>query len=99
MDGGQLMRRAAFAALTAVSILLAAGCGQSYDDKIEACTKAVRAHDFEAFPLDEGDRLSACKGLKEEDVNAILFHNAMDDLGWLDDEGNFDKNKMLESTP
>lgn len=89
------MRRTA---AVVAGLMLLAGCGQSYEDKVEACTKAVRAHDFNTHPLSEGERVSGCGDLKEEDYNTIVLHNVMGDLGWLDDEGNFDKNKMLEST-
>jgi hypothetical protein len=38
----------------------------------------------------------ACEDVKKDDYGALVVSNAINDLGWTDDEGNFDKNKMLE---
>lgn len=81
-----------------VALVLVTGCGgPSYDEQVLSCQEALAAHDFDADPLEEGERLPACSGLKKDDYNALVMSRVIDDLGWTDDEGNFDENKMLDS--
>jgi hypothetical protein len=89
------MRRAATPVALA-ALLLTASCGQSYEDKVEACGKAARTHDFEADPLDQGERLPECESLKEDDYDTIIIDVILKDQGWVDDEGNFNRDKLLE---
>ncbi|MGW1669017.1 hypothetical protein [Streptomyces sp. NPDC002324] len=84
------------ALLTASVLLLAGGavgCSKSYDEIGEDCVAALKDRA-------DGDKEKpeACEGLKEDDYQALLMSQTIDDLGWTDDEGNFDKNKMLEDT-
>jgi hypothetical protein len=37
--------------------------------------------------------------VKKDDYDTLVFGSAIDGLGWTDKDGNFDVNKMLESTP
>lgn len=85
-------RTLATVALAAALPLLAA-CGDSYEDKTTACITAVKER---TDP--DGTRPAACDGISDEDYATIVFGNAIDDLGWTDDEGRFDKNKMIEET-
>ena len=63
----------------------------SYDDIVKDCMRAVeeRADGDKSKP-------AACDELKEKDYDAVILNHVIDDLGWTDDEGNFDKNKMIE---
>ncbi|MER7574913.1 hypothetical protein [Streptomyces sp. NPDC126514] len=45
----------------------------------------------------EKNRPGACDSLSEDDYTALLMAKSIDGLGWTDDEGNFAKNKMLDS--
>ncbi|MDX3587603.1 hypothetical protein [Streptomyces europaeiscabiei] len=86
------MRRTAIAITTALLLAGGAvGCSKSYDEIGEDCVAALKERK-------EGDKAKpeACEGLKEDDYQALLMSQAIDDLGWTDDEGNFDEDKMLE---
>ncbi|MEV4040926.1 hypothetical protein [Streptomyces umbrinus] len=63
----------------------------TYGDTVSACEKALasRAEGNKAKP-------DACDGVKDDDYDALIMSKVIDDLGWTDDEGNFDKNKMIE---
>ncbi|WP_406342288.1 hypothetical protein [Streptomyces sp. NBC_00648] len=80
-------------ALTLLRAATLAACGSdkpSLDQIAHNCAKAVEART-------EGDktRPAACNGLSDDDYTALLASKAMDDLGWLDDNGDFDPNRML----
>lgn len=81
----------------AAVLMLATGCSPSYDEQVLTCQKALKAHDFDAHPLGEGERLPQCEALKEKDYDALSENELMDRLGWLDDEGNFDEGRMRDS--
>ncbi|MFF4346787.1 hypothetical protein [Streptomyces sp. NPDC001530] len=66
----------------------------SYDDIVKDCQKALAAQ----YKANGKGKPSACKDVKDDDYDVLVLNAAMGDLGWLDDDGNFDKNKMLEST-
>lgn len=66
----------------------------SYNDIVKDCQKALAAQSKAGGK----GKPSACKDVKEDDYTYLVANAAMDDLGWTDDEGNFDKNKMLEDT-
>lgn len=80
----------------ATVLVLATGCGKSYDEQIVECREALATHDFDAAPLDEGERLPECEGLEKDDYEALSLNAALDRLGWLGEDGEFDKNKMLD---
>jgi hypothetical protein len=40
----------------------------------------------------------ACKDVKDDDYTALVMNNAINDLGWTDEDGNLDENQMLEDT-
>lgn len=80
----------------ATAVLLAGlagvtGCSQSYEEQAEACLTALkaRADGDKAKPAD-------CEGLKRKDYTALVMSVAIDDLGWTDEDGKFDENKMLD---
>ena len=81
------------AALLACLLLAggAIGCSKSYDQIGEECVAALKER-----PKGDKAKPEACEGLKDKDYQALLMSQTIDDLGWTDDEGNFDENKMLE---
>ncbi|OQR65971.1 hypothetical protein B6E66_01255 [Streptomyces maremycinicus] len=66
----------------------------SYDDVVKDCQEALVAQS-EAGGKGKPD---ACKDVKDDDYSALVLNNAIGDLGWTDEDGNFDKNKMIEDT-
>ncbi|RMB80103.1 hypothetical protein [Streptomyces shenzhenensis] len=89
------MRRAT--ALLAAALLLGggtAGCSdsKSYDEIVKDCTQALKGR-----PEGEKTKPDACKGVHADDYDALLMSQVIDDLGWTDEDGNVDKNKMLDS--
>ncbi|MGW5737000.1 MULTISPECIES: hypothetical protein [Streptomyces] len=68
----------------------------TYAEKLKRCEKAVAAYDFEANPVPEGDTIPGCEDVDRDDYLALAMNKTMDDLGWLDEDGRFDKNKMLD---
>jgi hypothetical protein len=90
------MRRTTTATLLAAACLLLAaattGCSKSYDEIAEDCVAALK----DRKPGDES-KPDACEGLKKDDYDALVIsHVLRDELGWIDEDGNVDKNKMLE---
>ena len=81
------------AALAAGLLLTLTSCGQSYEESVAQCVQALRDRT-------EGDKgkPEECGEVKEDDYTALVASQAIDDLGWTDEDGNFDKNKMLEDT-
>lgn len=67
-------------------------CGQSYEEKTEDCLTALkaRAKGDKSKPTD-------CEGIKHKDYVTLVMSVAIDNLGWTDEDGKFDKNKMLDS--
>lgn len=66
----------------------------SYDDIVKGCQKALaeqRAAGGEGRP-------DACKDVKDDHYGAIIVHQVMGEQGWLDEDGRFDKNRMLEDS-
>lgn len=94
-----MRRRTAIVSTTALAIAgTAAGLGvwlsqPSYDDVVKGCEKALAAQ----MKAGGSGKPGACKGVKSGDYTAIAASVAMGHLGWLDDSGNFDENKMLDS--
>lgn len=84
----------AFAAGVAVTTWLI--IRPTYADELKRCEKAVAAYNFEAAPVAEGDTIPGCEGIDRDDYLALTGNKAMGDLGWLDEDGRFDKSKMLE---
>lgn len=68
------------------------GCGQSYEEKAEDCLTALKARA-------DGDKSkpAECEGIKRKDYLSLVMSVAIADLGWTDEDGKFDKNKMLDS--
>lgn len=81
--------------LLAACLLLAgatAGCSKSYDEIAEDCVAALKER-----KAGDKSKPEACEGLKDDDYQALLMsHVLRDELGWVDEEGNVDKGKMLE---
>lgn len=84
-------RRATAATITA--LLLATGCGQSYDDIVKSCHKALVER-----PASETGKPAACKDVKEEDYTVIAASAAIERLGWTDANGKFSQEKMLQDS-
>ncbi|MFD9256956.1 hypothetical protein [Streptomyces sp. NPDC059538] len=82
-------------ALTALaaSLLLATGCS-TYDDHVQSCIKAVKAR-----PASDKTKPEPCEPLKEDDYTLIVMSTVVDGLGWTDENGNVDPNKMIQTTP
>lgn len=93
------MRRTHLIAII-IAAVLALGGGTwwltqpSYDDIVKGCQQALKAQ----FKADEKGKPEACNDVKEDDFTALVANAAMDDLGWLDEDGRFDENKMMEDT-
>ena len=87
--------RRILAVLLTVTTVAAGGVGctsePSYDDIVKACAKALKAQ-YEAGGEGKPDD---CKSVKEDDYTALVASAAMDHLGWTDENGNFDEDKML----
>ncbi|MGW0869932.1 hypothetical protein ACWD3Z_05500 [Streptomyces sp. NPDC002740] len=66
----------------------------SYDDIVKDCQKALAAQS-EAGGKGKPD---ACDEVKDDDYTALVFSNTIGDLGWTDEDGNFDENKMIEDS-
>jgi hypothetical protein len=64
----------------------------SYDEIVQECQQAL-ADQSEAGGKGKPE---ACEEVKEDDYSALVMNNVLGDLGWTDEEGRFDKNKMLE---
>ncbi|NGO06938.1 hypothetical protein G5C60_04495 [Streptomyces sp. HC44] len=67
----------------------------SYDDVVKDCQKALAAQ----IKAGGKGKPSTCNDVEEDDYSAILMHQIMDNEGWLDEDGRFDKNKMFEDAP
>ncbi|CAM5718334.1 hypothetical protein [Streptomyces fumanus] len=90
------MTRTTTALLAAVVLLGggAAGCSESksQDEIAKDCVAALKARA-------EGDKGKPkdCEGLGDDDYDALLMsHVLTDDLGWVDEDGNVDREKMLD---
>lgn len=72
----------------------AVGCSSepSYEEVTKQCAEALK----EQYEADGKGKPDACEDVKEDDYTALVASAAMGDLGWTDDEGNFDEDKMLE---
>ncbi|MFE2560945.1 MULTISPECIES: hypothetical protein [Streptomyces] len=85
-------------ALAALTLLLAAGAtacssGPTYDESVKLCRKALVAQ-----PEGETGKPKECEPLNEDDYGTVKMSAVIDRLGWTDENGQFDKNKMLEDT-
>jgi hypothetical protein len=65
----------------------------SYDDIARDC-----AHALKERAKGDKEKPSACGGLTDDDYSALLMSQTLDDLGWIDEDGKLDKNKMLEDS-
>ncbi|MCX4993836.1 hypothetical protein [Streptomyces longwoodensis] len=96
------MKRRLIALIITGTIVVAAGVTSlviwlskpSYDDVVKDCQKALVAQS----KAGEKGKPGACKDVKDDDYTALVMSNAINDLGWTDEDGNFDENKMLEDT-
>ncbi|WP_432010163.1 hypothetical protein [Streptomyces cucumeris] len=81
----------AAATLAAGLLLTACSSGPSQEEIAKQCVAALKDRA-------EGDksRPSACKGLSEDDYNTLVIGQAIDDTGWIGEDGEVDKNKMLD---
>ncbi|MFG3170590.1 hypothetical protein [Streptomyces sp. NPDC048200] len=89
------MRRTATALLAAALLLAGAvGCSseKSQDEIAKDCVAALKAR-----PDGDKAKPADCKGLSEDDYQTLLMsHVLTDDLGWVDGDGNVDREKMLD---
>ncbi|WP_129307981.1 hypothetical protein [Streptomyces sp. L2] len=65
----------------------------SYNDTLDACAKALDTQ----YKAGGHGKPGACHGVKDDDYTTLVANAAMGHLGWLDDDGNLDENKMLDS--
>ncbi|MEU6597875.1 hypothetical protein [Streptomyces flaveolus] len=87
-------------AIIAAALVIAAGAAvtvwlmvrPTYDDVVKGCQKALAAQ----YKADGKGKPDACQDVKSDDYDALVLQAAMGHLGWTDEDGNFDENKMLE---
>lgn len=84
-------RRALAAAALLLATLTACSSGPTYDESVELCRTALIER-----PEGEKAKPKACEPLKEDDYDTVNMSVVIDRLGWTDEDGNFDRNKMLE---
>ncbi len=82
--------------LAATLLLAGAAVGCSSEPSYEEVTKQCAAALAKQYKADGEGRPDQCEGVKEDDYTALVASAAMGDLGWTDDAGNFDEDKMLE---
>ncbi|MFJ7070164.1 hypothetical protein [Streptomyces sp. NPDC101115] len=85
-------------ALATVALLLTLGStacssGPTYDESVKLCHKALVER-----PEGATGKPKECEPLKADDYDSVNVSATIDRLGWTDENGNFDKNKMLEDT-
>jgi hypothetical protein len=83
------MRRLIAAAVIATTALLLTSCGQTYEEKTEACAEALKDPTIKGKP-------SACEGVTKDDYDTLRLAQALEDSGFVDDDGEIDMNKLLE---
>jgi hypothetical protein len=86
------IRTAITAAALLAGLTSVTGCGQSYEELTQDCLKALKAR-----PEGDKSKPAECEGVKRKDYLTLVMSVAIDDLGWTDEDGKFDKNKMLDS--
>ncbi|WP_190172933.1 hypothetical protein [Streptomyces mirabilis] len=95
---GKKRRNLIIAAVTAVALATGGTAywisRPSYDDIVKGCTKALAAQ----YKAGGKGKPSACNDVKSDDYDTLVLSSVIDGLGWTDKDGNFDENKMLEST-
>lgn len=64
----------------------------SYDDTVRECRKDL----VEQQELGVRGKPDSCKDVKADDYTAIAADVAIDGLGWTDEDGKFDEDKMLD---
>lgn len=64
---------------------------RTYDEIVTDCYAALKER-----PEGDVSKPDACEGIKAKDYDTLVLGQIIDDLGWTDDEGRFDENKMLE---
>ncbi|MEU4142310.1 hypothetical protein [Streptomyces parvulus] len=94
------MKRRTIAIVAAALVVAGAVAGlvlwlsqPSYDEIADTCLTALKER-----PEGVKAKPEACDGLTKEDYDALALSQVLGDLGWADDEGRFDKNRMLEGT-
>jgi cytochrome c1 len=91
-------RITAIVAATVITLITAGGAlwwssQPSYGDTVKACAQALKAQ-YEAHGHGKPEQ---CHGVKDDDYDTLVASAAMDSLGWTDEDGNFDENKMIDS--
>lgn len=66
----------------------------SYGTIAKDCASALAKH----LPESKAEKPDVCDGLTDDDYMALFMSQTMDNEGWLDENGNLDERKMLEST-
>ncbi|MFJ2056916.1 hypothetical protein ACIOMM_13320 [Streptomyces sp. NPDC087908] len=82
--------------LGALALLLAAGTtacssGPTYDDSAKECRDVLVSR-----PAEDTGKPKECEPLGEEDYTALVAAVAVERLGWTDENGEFDENRMRE---
>lgn len=87
-------RTAVAAVLLAAGLLTAAcGGGSSYNDKADACAKAINAR-----AAGDTTKPKVCKAITDDDYATLNVAHQLRSQGVVDDDGNVDLDKLL-STP
>ncbi|MFB6772413.1 hypothetical protein [Streptomyces sp. NPDC056337] len=95
------MKRRTIAVIVAAAVVVAGAVTglvlwlsqPSYDEIADNCLTALKER-----PEGVKAKPEACDGLTKEDYDALALSQVLGDLGWTDEEGRFDKNRMLEDT-
>ncbi|MFB6805436.1 hypothetical protein [Streptomyces sp. NPDC056387] len=85
------MNRAAFAAAMAGVALLATSCSSepTYGESVKRCVAAIKSR-----PDGDKAKPEPCEPLKEDDDTTLIMDKTLGDLGWLDKDGNLDKDAL-----
>ncbi|MEV8353206.1 hypothetical protein ACFVTT_33935 [Streptomyces niveus] len=84
--------RAVIAALLLAGAAVGCSSGPSYEEVTKRCADALKAQ----YAADGEGKPDECKDVKKDDYAALVASAAAEDLGWLDEDGEFDENKMLD---
>ncbi|WP_171117806.1 MULTISPECIES: hypothetical protein [unclassified Streptomyces] len=86
-------RTAAVAALFALAALTAA-CGKSEEEIAEDCQKVLATTTVDL----KDDRPEACEGLSQDDYEALVFSQRLQDSGLIDENGDVDMSELLDDS-
>ncbi|WP_151898280.1 hypothetical protein [Streptomyces sp. C8S0] len=84
----------------AIALLLATltGCSSSEQPKTQDEIAARCAPALKARPEGDTSKPKECEGLTTDNYDLLVVSSAVDELGWIDDNGNVDMDKLLQDT-